>query len=178
MTTSNVKGISSLSKVDYRFLDGVEMVIFDFDGVFTDNTVQVYSDGTESVRCWRSDGLGLGRLKSVGIKISVLSTEKNDVVLERCRKLDVPCSHGVKDKGAAIINLSNEFAVQPSQMLYLGNDINDIPAFELVGCPICVADAYPEIYPYVKYITKAKGGRGAVREICDIIYHHKIRVPI
>jgi 3-deoxy-D-manno-octulosonate 8-phosphate phosphatase (KDO 8-P phosphatase) len=157
--------------INYRILSDIRMVVFDFDGVFTDNRVQVHSNGSESVCCWRSDGIGLTRLKSLGIKVSVLSTETNDVVQERCKKLDIHCTNAVEDKGAAINRLSTEFDVNPLHMLYLGNDVNDIPALKKVGYPMCVSDAYPEVLPYVKYITKARGGYGAVREVCDIAYN-------
>lgn len=151
-------------------LASVQLVAFDFDGVFTDNMVYLNEDGIESVRCWRSDGLGLSRLKSAGIKMVIISTEVNPVVTARAKKLNIPCRQGVEDKAQAIVSICKEFEVDINRAAFVGNDINDIAAFELVGLPIAVYDAHPEVLPYIAYQTKAMGGRGAVREVCDLIF--------
>jgi 3-deoxy-D-manno-octulosonate 8-phosphate phosphatase (KDO 8-P phosphatase) len=148
----------------------VQLIVFDFDGVFTDNTVLVSQDGSESVRCWRSDGLGLARLRSIGVQSFIISTETNPVVSARARKLNVPYKQGVKDKADVILSTCDELRVDPLQAMFVGNDINDIPAFKSIGFPVGVADAYPEIYPYIVYRTQRPGGFGAVREICDLVY--------
>lgn len=152
----------------------VQLVAFDFDGVFTDNMVYLNEEGIESVRCWRSDGLGLGRLKSAGIKMVIISTEINPVVTARAKKLNIPCRQGVEDKAKEIASICKEFGVDIDRAAFVGNDINDIPAFELVGFPIAVNDAHPEVLPYISHRTKAMGGRGAVREICDLIFAAKV----
>ncbi len=152
-------------------LSSVRLIAFDFDGVFTDNTVYVTQDGVESVRCWRSDGLGLSRLRSVGVQALILSTESNPVVSARAQKLKLACKQGIEDKAAAILVTCSELDIPPQQTMFVGNDINDIPAFKSVGLPVAVADAYPEIYPYVLYRTQRPGGIGAVREICDLVYN-------
>ena len=151
-------------------LASLQLVAFDFDGVFTDNMVYLNEEGIESVRCWRSDGLGLSRLKSVGINMVIISTEVNPVVTARAKKLNIPCRQGVEDKAQAIISICKEFEVDIKRTAFVGNDINDIAAFELVGLPIAVYDAHPEVLPYISYQTKAMGGRGAVREVCDLIF--------
>jgi YrbI family 3-deoxy-D-manno-octulosonate 8-phosphate phosphatase len=152
-------------------LSSVCLIAFDFDGVFTDNTVYVTQDGVESVRCWRSDGLGLSRLRSVGVQAFIISTEANPVVSARAQKLKLACKQGVEDKAAAILATCSELKIPPEETMFVGNDINDIPAFKSVGLPVAVADAYPEIYPYVLYRTQKPGGMGAVREICDLVYN-------
>lgn len=144
-------------------------VVFDFDGVFTDNTVWINQKGEESVRCYRSDGLGLSRLRAAGLELLILSTEKNPVVSVRAKKLQIPCVQGVEDKAAAIRVWANDNNYKLSELAFVGNDINDIPALEIVGCPIGVADCFPEIIPFIKHRTKKPGGFGAVREICDTI---------
>jgi len=123
------------------------------------------------VRCWRSDGLGLSRLRSVGVQAFIISTEINPVVTVRAQKLKLACKQGVEDKASAILSICSELNIPPEQTMFVGNDINDIPAFKLVGFPIAVADAYPEIYPYVLHRTQKPGGRGAVREVCDLVYN-------
>ncbi len=151
-------------------LASVQLVAFDFDGVFTDNMVYLNEEGIESVRCWRSDGLGLSRLKSAGIKMVIISTEVNPVVTARAKKLNIPCRQSVEDKAQAIISICKEFEVDIKRVAFVGNDINDIAAFELVGLPIAVYDAHPDVLPYIAFQTKAMGGRGAVREVCDLIF--------
>ncbi len=169
-------GAGSLDEMLASLL-GLRIVFFDFDGVFTDNTVYVSQDGVESVRCWRSDGLGLSRLRSVSVRAMILSTEANPVVTVRARKLEVDCRQGLADKARAVVDLCAEHGVSTAHVAFVGNDINDIPAFEAVGFPICVADAYPEVHPYVRYRTRNPGGRGAVREVCDLIYRAKRGAP-
>jgi len=148
-------------------------IIFDFDGVFTDNTVMVSQEGIEWIKCWRSDGLGLSRLKELGIKLFIFSTEANPVVSTRAQKLKIECRQNLDDKALAVQDFSKEYNIPLDKIAFVGNDINDIPALQLVGLPIAVQDAYPEILPYVKLQTEKCGGYGAVREICDLVYQVK-----
>ncbi len=159
--------------IDQKLLASIELAIFDFDGVFTDNSVYISQDGIESVRCWRSDGIGLTRLHSLNVKTYIISTEKNSVVAARAKKLNIPLKQGIEDKAAAIIETCCELAISPEKTMFLGNDINDIPGFKSIGIPVAVFDAYPEVYPHVIFRTKAPGGMGAVREICDLIFQAK-----
>jgi YrbI family 3-deoxy-D-manno-octulosonate 8-phosphate phosphatase len=154
-----------------ELLASVRLIAFDFDGVFTDNTVYVTQEGVESVRCWRSDGLGLARLRSISVQTFIISTEANPVVTARALKLKLPCKQGVEDKAAEILAICKELQISPEQTMFVGNDINDILAFQSIGIPVGVADAYPEIYPYVLYRTQRPGGFGAVREICDLVFN-------
>jgi YrbI family 3-deoxy-D-manno-octulosonate 8-phosphate phosphatase len=154
-----------------ELLVSVRLIAFDFDGVFTDNTVYVTQEGVESVRCWRSDGLGLARLRSISVQTFIISTEANPVVTARALKLKLPCKQGVEDKAAEILAICKELQISPEQTMFVGNDINDILAFQSIGIPVGVADAYPEIYPYVLYRTQRPGGFGAVREICDLVFN-------
>ncbi len=157
--------------ISQEMLASVKLIAFDFDGVFTDNTVVVTQDGIESVRCWRSDGLGLSRLRDVGVQTVSISTEANPVVTTRANKLKIACKQGVVDKAATILDICRELGIAPAQTMFVGNDINDIPAFKSVGLPVAVADAYPEVYPHVLFRTVRPGGFGAVREVCDLVFH-------
>ncbi|OYY99416.1 MAG: 3-deoxy-D-manno-octulosonate 8-phosphate phosphatase [Sphingobacteriia bacterium 28-36-52] len=154
----------------------IKLLVLDFDGVLTNNYVWITEDGLESVRCNRSDGIGLSRLRSIGIQTYIVSTEKNKVVSTRANKLRTPVLQGVEDKKDAILKLSNELDIPLNNIAFLGNDINDIPAFEVVGLPIGVADSFEEIYSKIVYKTKKNGGEGAVREICDLIYFSNNRI--
>ncbi len=150
-------------------LRGIRLVVLDFDGVLTDNTVYVSQDGVESVRCWRSDGLGLQKLAALGIQCVILSTETNPVVSMRAAKLRLPCRQGEADKGAALREIVAERQCALAETAYVGNDINDADCFRLVGLPVAVADAHPDVVPLAALRTRAPGGRGAVREFCDLL---------
>ena len=145
----------------------VRLIVFDFDGVFTDNTVYVAEDGTEAVRCWRGDGLGLARLRQAGVDSVVLSTEKNPVVEKRSRKLAIRCIHGCDDKLTALKGLAQELSLALRDIAFVGNDINDLECLEAVGLPIVVQDAHVAVLSAAAFRTLAAGGRGAVREVCD-----------
>jgi YrbI family 3-deoxy-D-manno-octulosonate 8-phosphate phosphatase len=148
----------------------VSFVVFDFDGVFTDNRVLVGEDGRESVFCSRADGLGLEQLPRVGVGCLVLSTETNPVVSARAAKLRLECVQGLGDtKWEALHGILGERRLDPATVAYVGNDINDLDCLRNVGVPICVADAYPEVLATARYTTERPGGRGAVREVCDLI---------
>jgi YrbI family 3-deoxy-D-manno-octulosonate 8-phosphate phosphatase len=164
--------------INNKFLEkitSVRLLIFDFDGVFTDNFVYIDNNGVESVKCWRSDGLGLSRVKELDIPIFIVSTETNAVVAKRAEKLNLPLQQAVNDKANAILSICEKAQIEPSNTMFVGNDINDIPGFSVVGLPVAVADAYEEVLPYVMYQTKKSGGFGAVREICDLIYREKTK---
>jgi 3-deoxy-D-manno-octulosonate 8-phosphate phosphatase (KDO 8-P phosphatase) len=151
-------------------LCSIKLAVFDFDGVFTDNAVYVSEAGIESVKCSRSDGLGLSRLKSIGVDTLIISTEKNPVVSVRANKMGIKCIQGVENKAETLNKLALDQSINLRSVMFLGNDINDISAFKLVGIPVAVADAYEEVTQYTIHMTECKGGMGAVREICDKIY--------
>ena len=162
-----------MGNISQEVLASIRLIVFDFDGVFTDNTVYVSEDGIESVRCFRSDGLGLSRLKNFDVDLLIISTEINHVVSARATKLKLTCKQGIVDKGVTILNTCRELGIEPAQTMFVGNDINDIPAFQAIGVPIAVADAYPEVEPYILARTDKRGGFGAVREVCDWVYFAK-----
>jgi 3-deoxy-D-manno-octulosonate 8-phosphate phosphatase (KDO 8-P phosphatase) len=146
----------------------IRLVAFDFDGVFTDNMVYVFQDGTEAVRCSRGDGLGLEKLRALGLHLAIVSTETNRVVSARAGKLKMRCVQGCSDKRAALDELVREMGIPLAEVAFVGNDINDLSCLTSVGLPIVVQDAHQEVIPYGRYRTTAPGGRGAVREVCDL----------
>ena len=147
----------------------IKLVAFDFDGVFTDNRVLVNEDGKESVFCWRSDGIGLDKLKKLGINIAIISSERNNLVQHRAKKLDIFCRNNVRDKKIELINTAKFFKNKLEETIFLGNDVNDIPAFKIVGIPVGVGDCHEEARQFTSFCLKTKGGYGAVRELCDMI---------
>ena len=151
----------------------VRLLALDFDGVMTDNRVLVNQDGIEAVWCHRADGWGIARMKEVGVEVIVLSTEKNPVVVARCRKLGITCIQGCHDKLAVLKEIVEKRSLKPEQVAYVGNDVNDIDCMQWVGVPIAVADAVPEVRAISCFVTARKGGEGAVREVCELIFSQK-----
>lgn len=147
----------------------VKLVIYDFDGVMTDNRVFVDQDGRETVAANRSDGLGIGMIKKLGISQCILSTETNPVVSARAKKIGITATQSVADKGSAIIELAAANNVSLADVLFMGNDINDADAMGLAGFKVAPADAHPVILALADYITEAPGGYGAIRELADVL---------
>jgi YrbI family 3-deoxy-D-manno-octulosonate 8-phosphate phosphatase len=147
----------------------IRLVAFDFDGVFTDNMVYVFENGTEAVRCTRGDGLGLQRLRQIGIDTVIISTEANPVVSARARKLKIDCVQNCEDKRGVLEDRIAKMGISLNQVAFVGNDINDLTCLTCVGLPIVVKDAHPEVIPVARYQTRNPGGHGAVREVCDLI---------
>ncbi len=153
-------------KVDEKTL---ELIIYDFDGVMTDNRVEVDENGVETVRVNRSDGLAISVLKKKDIPQVIISTEKNPVVQKRAEKLGIPVSHSVDDKKDFVASYLKEKNIDSRNVVYVGNDINDLEAMKIVGLPIAPADAHRAVKRIAKYTTRARGGEGVVRELLDII---------
>lgn len=147
----------------------VELVVMDFDGVMTDDCVIVDQNGIESVRCSRADGMGIRLLRESGMKIVVLSSERNPVVMTRCKKLNLECIHGVLKKGDILENYLKEKQINPQNVIYVGNDINDLPCFSLVGCAVVPADAHDVVKNAADIVLFHNGGEGAVRELCEML---------
>ncbi len=147
----------------------VEALILDFDGVLTDNRVWTDERGREAVASNRSDSEGLSHLRRRGIQVWVISKETNPVVAARCNKLNIPFLQGIADKASALQRLLAEQKLEAEQVIYLGNDTNDLPCFPLVGWAVAVADAHPQVAQQADYILRHAGGHGAVRELCDLL---------
>jgi len=154
-------------------LKNIKFLAFDFDGVFTDNRVWINQSGHESVVCYRSDGIGISKLRSLGVTMLVISSEKNPVVKQRCDKLNIECINGVNDKWKILKNRLCSEKIDYAYCGYMGNDIQDIECMQECGYSFSVNDAYEEVKKVADYITKRNGGYGAVREVCDLIYKIK-----
>ncbi len=146
----------------------IRLVALDFDGVFTDNMVYVLQDGSEAVRCNRSDGIGLQKLKKLGIETVIISTESNPVVSARAQKLKIRCFQNCEDKRKTLENVAQQFGISLDEVAFVGNDINDQSCLSHVGLPIVVNDAHQDVVSIARYQTRNPGGYGAVREVCDL----------
>lgn len=164
--TSEKKFISELT---FAEIEKLKVIFFDFDGVFTDNKVLVSENGEESVLCFRGDGIGLSQLFKNGFDLYVISSEVNPVVKRRCEKLKINCLNSIENKGSIIKSILKSKLLKKENAAFLGNDINDIQAFQNVSLTIGVNDRNPLIDDYISYVTHKSGGNGAVREVCDKI---------
>lgn len=150
-------------------LSQVKAVIFDFDGVFTDNRVIVSTTGEEFVVCDRGDGMGTNLLAGAGIKMLILSKEKNAVVTSRGKKLNIEVIQGCDDKLPELIKWLQKNNVDAQQAAYIGNDINDLECLGHVGVAVIPADAHHSVIATATWILQHNGGRGAIREFADTL---------
>ena len=150
-------------------INHIKLLVYDFDGVMTNNKVFVDQYGNEMVEVSRADGLGIGEIRKLGIQQIILSTETNTVVSARAKKLNLFCLQGVDNKAQALTEYCNEHQISLSHVAYVGNDINDLEVMKLVGVTFCPADAHVSIKKISQYILESKGGEGVSREILDLL---------
>ena len=146
-----------------------KLVVFDFDGVFTDNRVLVDETGKESVFCDRGDGMALSWLREAGIPALILSKERNPVVEARARKVGLPYAQAIDGKADYLRDHCTREGIDLADVIYVGNDLNDLECFAIVGCPVAVADAVPQVAAAARIVLSKPGGRGAIRELVDKI---------
>jgi N-acylneuraminate cytidylyltransferase len=145
----------------------------DFDGVFTDNRVIVDQNGVESVCADRSDGLGFGLLKAqTPVECLIISKERNPVVAQRAAKLGIPVLQAVDDKATALKHAMRERNLAQEETIFVGNDVNDLPTLDIAGYFVAPADSHSEVLRRADLVLKNKGGRGALRELCDKLIAH------
>lgn len=145
----------------------VALLVFDFDGVLTDNRVLVMEDGTEAVFCSRADGLAFDALRRHGLPALILSTETNRVVQARATKLKVEALQSVRDKAIALREFCAARQIALAEVAFVGNDLNDLPVMRIVGHPVAVADAHPAVTRVARHVLKTSGGHGVAREIVE-----------
>lgn len=154
----------------YRWLgrldpDDFALVIYDFDGVMTDNRIMLTEDGKEGVLSNRADGMGVNLIRERGLDQLILSTEENPVVSRRAEKIGVDVVQGCGDKKQAVLNLVHERKLKLADIIFVGNDINDLAALQICGFSICPSDASKEVLSMADYVTSRAGGAGVIREI-------------
>ncbi len=154
-------------------LSQIKAVIFDFDGVFTDNRVIVSTTGEEFVICDRGDGMGTNLLAAAGIKMLILSKERNAIVSSRGKKLNIEVIQGCDDKLPELIKWLQKNNVDAQQAAYIGNDINDLECLSHVGVAVIPADAHHSVIDTATWILQHNGGRGAIREFADVLLSNR-----
>ena len=160
-----------------NLIRNIKLLVFDFDGVMTDNSVYVDQDGKETVKCNRSDCLRFPELKRLGVDLMILSTEENPVVLARAKKIKIIAINGCDNKGRELLKIAGRRELSLKQIAFMGNDFNDLECLLSVGLPIMVNDSHPGLIKEMRrhrregldlMITKNNGGNGAVREVTDM----------
>lgn len=160
----------------------IHTIIFDFDGVFTDNKVWVNQDGVESVKCDRGDGLGFDilrnfiMLKHWHLDYFILSKETNPVVSSRARKMSIPCIQSMANKAHFVSSYLSDNNKSSEGLLFVGNDLNDLASIQLAGFSVAPSDAHPIILDQVDLVLNQKGGEGFVRALIEkLIGIHKMK---
>ena len=148
-------------------MKNIKYIFTDFDGVLTNNKVFVSSDGTETVLCNRSDGLAINGLKKFGIRVIIISTETNQVVKIRGEKLGIETYFGISNKKNFLKDFIIKNNIDIENIIYVGNDINDLGAISLAKYSICPSDSHSKVKQNVSYVLKNKGGDGVLREIAE-----------
>ena len=145
----------------------LKLIVLDFDGVLTNNKVLLNNKGEEFVSCSRADGIAFDALKVLKVQTIILSTEKNKVVSSRAKKLQVECIQGIENKKDKLMELIKKYKLDKDEILYVGNDINDISAMSLCELTFCPSDSHEAVKNIAKVVLKTKGGEGVIREILE-----------
>ena len=156
--------------VELRVLAGIRLIAFDVDGVFTDGRFYLSNDGVESKSFSTQDGYGIRRLLKAGIAVAVISGRASAAVDQRMNELGVQhVVQGCSDKVAAFEEIRTQLGIDQTATAYVGDDLPDLPLLKNVAVAFAVANAVAELRDQCAYVTSARGGSGAVREICDLI---------
>ncbi|NLI30464.1 MAG: 3-deoxy-manno-octulosonate-8-phosphatase KdsC [Nitrospiraceae bacterium] len=148
----------------------IRLLILDVDGVLTDGSIILDNNGNELKAFHVRDGHGIKMLQKVGIEIAIITGRRADVVERRASELGIQHVYqGVLNKAAAYADLQEKTGIPASAIACVGDDIVDIPLLRRAALSVAVADATEETRAAAAYVTKARGGRGAVREVCDLI---------
>ena len=154
----------------FEKLKRIKMLLFDVDGVLTDGSI-IYNDrGVETKVFNVKDGLGLKLLMAAGIQAGIVTGRTSNALYYRCKNLGIThIFDGVRDKAAVLKFVSDQTKISTDEIAFVGDDLPDLPIMRRVGLPIAVADAHETVLAKADMVTSAKGGSGAIREICEMI---------
>ena len=156
----------------------VKLILLDVDGVLTDGGITIDDRGVEAKRFDVRDGQGIALLISSGIKVGFITGRRSNIVRRRSKELGVTIVYqGVRDKGQIYDRIKQKSGLKDEEIAYVGDDIYDLPILQKVGFAITVRDCWPGLKPRVDYVTKKKGGRGAVREVSELVLTAQHRWP-
>tara|TARA_X000000368_G_scaffold213796_1_gene168866 strand:- start:211 stop:702 length:492 start_codon:yes stop_codon:yes gene_type:complete len=160
-----------MNKNNYK---NIKLIVSDFDGVMTDDKLYLDENGNESVKLNRSDGLAISYFLKKKIKVIVISSEKNKVVRKRCEKLRIDCFHGMKSKLDTLLEYCSKNNINNDELIYIGNDINDLEIVNNTKFSMCPIDANYIIKEKSSLILKTEGGNGVIREVLDLFIQNRI----
>lgn len=170
MNLNYKKKYQQLPSIIRKNLNKVKLLVFDFDGTFTDNSVYTDASGNEYLMCSKTDSMGLNYLsKYTKVVPIILSKERNQNVQARAKKLNIEVYLAVDEKKIAIEKICKKYAVSLEEIAYIGNDYNDIPVFELLKMTFCVQDGIGISIDKATVRLNCNGGKGAVREVIEYI---------
>ena len=152
-------------------INEIDALVFDFDGVLTDNKVYVDQNGKESVCCSRSDGLAFDVLRKLKIPTYILSTETNIVVTQRAKKLKIPVIQGASNKLETLSKLCNEEHYDITKVLFIGNDLNDYQVMKACGYSACPSDSHSKIKQISSHVLSSAAGEGVARELLEEVFN-------
>lgn len=157
----------------------VKLLALDVDGVLTDGGLYYSNSGEELKKFNVKDGQGIKLVMQSGVELAIISANNSAATLHRAKKLGIERAFvGIENKLATLEKICEELNLSLAQVAYVGDDLNDLPVLQAVGCPITVADAIPENKASAVYVTELKGGRGCVREICNLLLQVRTKSKI
>jgi 3-deoxy-D-manno-octulosonate 8-phosphate phosphatase (KDO 8-P phosphatase) len=161
----------NISEAKLQFhLSQVKLLALDVDGVMTDGGLYYTESGEELKKFNVKDGMGVKLLMRSGIEVAIISANSSSATIHRAKKLGIKhCFVGIENKLTVLKDLCNFLCISLEQVAYVGDDVTDIPILQSIGCPITVVDAISDNIKYAAYVTKMPGGKGAIREVCELI---------
>ncbi len=148
----------------------IKLVLFDVDGVLTDGSLFFGDDGQEYKAFYSRDGLGIKLLQRTGVEVGVITARQSQLVVHRMENLGIEHFYqGSLDKTIAFKELLTKLNLTPDQTAYAGDDVIDLPVLTQVGLAVAVQDAHPFVKKHAHWITEHNGGRGAARDLCELI---------
>ncbi len=152
----------------------IKLLLLDVDGVLTDGSITYTDEGLEVKTFNVKDGFGLNLLRQAGVEVGIITARSSKALIRRCEDLKIDHLHqGKRHKVEVYKSMLEELKLEPHQVAYVGDDWLDLPMFSQVGFAVTVADGMAELKEVAHYTTKHSGGRGAVREVCDLIIDAK-----
>lgn len=153
----------------------IKLLSLDLDGTLTDGGIYYAEDGSELRKYQVQDGYGILLVKDAGIEIALITRSDTPAIQKRIDRLKIKFGRmGVHEKLPVLKEICKTLGIGLDQVCHVADDVNDMDLMETVGLPIAVANARPQVKKAAAYITQARGGDGAVREVCDLLLDHKI----
>ncbi len=160
-------------KISKRILEKarrVRFLLLDVDGVMTDGTIYLDSDGRETKAFNIYDGSGIHLARKAGIQVGIITGRQSTIVAHRARELEITEVHQkILDKLKVYDGLLLKYGLKDSEMAYIGDDVIDLPVLARVGLSVAVQNAHPDVKARVDWVTQKAGGYGAVREVTDLL---------